>query len=60
MCAINPKYKKRLVLDFYTAHEMTATQFEMAIMAAACEAEIMINNKGNIRVHVKDSNQEAE
>ena len=60
MCAINPKHKKRLVLDFYTSHKMTAAQFEMIVTDKACEAEQLINSYGKIRVHVKFSDQEAE
>lgn len=60
MCAINPLHKKRLLLDFYTSHPMTKDEFDKCIIEYALKEEQRLNTYGNIRVHVKETEQETE
>lgn len=60
MCAINPKRKKRIIFDFYTSIDMPEDIFEQAILFVVTSAEQRINRRGDIRVHVKETKQEAE
>jgi len=59
MCAINPKHKKRLLFDFYTSIEMPEGKFEDDVLKWALEQEQLLNKYGIIRVHVKETTQEA-
>lgn len=60
MCAINPRFKKRMIFDFYTSHpDMTETEFKTAIIGWCLDMEINMNNYGAIRCHVKETEQEA-
>ncbi len=60
MCAINPLHKKRLLLDLYTSHKMTQEEFEAHVLEWALKQEQTINTFGNIRVHVKETEQQAD
>ena len=62
MCAINPKHKKRMILDFYTSHpQMTRKKFEEYVYKWSLKTEQTINTLSpSIRVHVKETEQEAE
>lgn len=61
MCAINPTYKKRFVIDTYTANpNTTQEEFEQAAIHMLLQAEIKLNKSGVIRFHLKEVNQEAD
>ena len=60
MCAINPRFKKRIIFDFYTSHDMTEEQFINHCLHYCLQSEQTINKYGNIRVHVKETEDEAE
>lgn len=60
MCAINPLHKKRLIFDFYTSHPMTKEAFDKSLLELALREEQRLNAFGKIRVHVKETKQEAE
>ncbi len=60
MCAINPLYKKRLIFDFYTSHPMIKEDFDKFVMEWALKQEQNANKYGNIRLHVKETEQEAD
>lgn len=60
MCAINPTHKKRINFDFYTSHPLTKEQFEAAIIEWSLKMEQTLNQYGTIRVHVKESKEEAD
>ena len=61
MCAINPRFKKRIIFDFYTASPKgTEEDFINAVLEYSLQTEQTINKYGDIRVHVKESKEEAE
>lgn len=64
MCAINPKHKKRIIFNFYTSDpNMTKEEFDHLVIKHCLETEIDMNSgnyQGNFRVHVKETDQEAE
>lgn len=60
MCAINPLHKKRIIFDFYTSHQMTKEAFETGIASYVLQEEQRLNTFGDIRVHVKETEQEAD
>ena len=61
MCAINPKHKKRVLFDFYTAHPtMTAEDFDRAVLEWVLDMEMSFNKFADIRLHVKETKQEAD
>lgn len=60
MCAINPLHKKRIIFDFYTSHPMTKEQFEKLLIEWSLREEQRLNAFGKIRVHVKETDQQAE
>ena len=60
MCAINPIHKKRINFDFYTSHPVEKEKFEAAVIEWCLKMEQTLNQYGTIRVHVKETEQEAE
>jgi hypothetical protein len=62
MCAINPKHKKRFILDCYTSDpELTAKEFLELAISEAVETEVKMNSANpHLRWHVKESNEEAD
>jgi hypothetical protein len=60
MCAINPLHKKRIIFDFYTSHQMTKENFDKFILEWSLSTEQILNTFGNIRVHVKETEEEAD
>lgn len=60
MCAINPLHKKRIIFDFYTSHPMSKATFDEAVAIVSLTAEQQINSHGTLRVHIKETEQEAE
>ena len=61
MCAINPKHRKRIIFDFYTSDpQMTKEAFDKGTLEWASEAEWNLNAHGAYRVHVKETEQEAD
>lgn len=61
MCAINPRFKKRLILDVYTAHPtMTEEEFELLVLDQSLMAEELLNKNFKLRWHLKESKEEAE
>jgi hypothetical protein len=61
MCAINPLHKKRVLFDFYTAHlTMTKEDFDKAVIEWCLDMEIGFNRFADIRLHVKETKDEAE
>lgn len=60
MCAINPLHKKRIIFDFYTSHLMTKDEFDKHIIEWSLVSEQTLNKYGEIRVHVKETEQEAD
>lgn len=43
MCAINPKHKKRLILDVYTTMDITAEAFHERVMRLSFLMETELN-----------------
>lgn len=60
MCAINPLRKKRIIFDFYTSHPMTKRSFDKSIIEWSLREEQRLNAFGKIRVHVKETKQQAD
>lgn len=61
MCAINPVHKKRIILDFYTSDATkTKESFEERIISICLRFEQQVNAKTKLRLHVKETNQEAD
>ena len=60
MCAINPLHKKRIIFDFYTSHQMTKEKFDDFVLAWSLQQEQLCNEYGHIRLHIKETDQEAE
>jgi hypothetical protein len=62
MCAINPKHKKRFILDCYTSDpELTAKEFVELAMNEAVNTEVQMNtNNPHLRWHLKETDQEAD
>ncbi len=61
MCAINPRFKKRIVLDVYTSDpNMSKEEFDQLILEKSFATEVELNSDGRLRWHVKDSTQEAD
>lgn len=61
MCAINPTHKKRLIFDFYTSESgLTEEQFVKNVYEWALKEEQRINTFSKIRVHVRDTDQQAD
>ncbi len=60
MCAINPLHKKRILFDFYTSHPFEKEKFDSAVIEWCLKMEQTLNKYGTIRVHVKETEQEAE
>lgn len=60
MCAINPKHKKRFILDIYTSQEISKEQFDLLVFKAGVAMKIKLHKKGNLRWHVKELKEEAD
>jgi hypothetical protein len=61
MCAINPRFKKRFLLDVYTSNpKMTKEDFEGLVIAHAVDIEQQLNSTPVLRWHIKETDQEAE
>ena len=61
MCAINPKHKKRFIVDVYTSQDMTKEMFEGSVRHIMLDQELSLNSiYGQFRFHVKETEQEAE
>lgn len=60
MCAINPKHKKRLVLDVYTSLDISKEVFEKLVFEQSLQAEIDLNKSHILRWHLKETKQEAD
>lgn len=60
MCAIKPLHKKRIIFDFYTSHPMTKESFDKAILQWSLREEQRLNAFGKFRVHIKETEQEAD
>lgn len=60
MCAINPLHKKRIIFDFYTSYPMTKEQFDYSLIKWCLREEQRLNAFGKIRVHIKETEQEAD
>ena len=44
-----------MVFDFYTSMDMSKEEFEKIVITACLRAEQIMNARGNIRVHVKET-----
>lgn len=61
MCAINPTHKKRLILDVYTSDtRMSNEKFMEEVAIEATLTELELNNRSNLRWHLKETEQEAD
>lgn len=62
MCAINPKHKKRFLLDVYTSLDITEEDFLNIVTLGALAAELTLNSKSatKLRWHIKETDQEAD
>lgn len=61
MSAIDPKHKKRFVIDVYTSAEMTKQKFEDYATSVLVCKELELNSvHPKLRWHLKTSNQEAD
>jgi len=60
MCAINPVHKKRMILDVYTAHQISKAEFEDLVCNAVLLMECKLNSDMRLRWHVKETEQEAD
>ena len=60
MCAINPVHKKRIIFDFYTSEKIPWKKFKARVLDIALATELDINTNTRLRVHVKETGQEAD
>lgn len=62
MCAINPKHKKRFIIDVYTSHPtMDVREFEGTTCQALLDTELRLNTEfPQLRFHLKESTEQAE
>jgi hypothetical protein len=60
MCAINPAHKKRFILDVYTSGDMSKEDFQDRAIGRALIAEIRLNERADLRWHVKETDQQAD
>lgn len=61
MCAINPTHKKRLLLDVYTSDTgITEADFVAKVLGRSITVEKQLNSAGDLRWHLKETDQEAE
>ena len=62
MCAINPTYKKRFIIDVYTSlKDITEEQFKDEIIDILLSKELELNETfSKFRFHLKDSDEQAE
>lgn len=60
MCAIKPLHKKRIIFDFYTVVPMTEKAFNELILEWSLREELYLNGNSPLRVHVKETEQEAD
>ncbi len=62
MCAINPTYKKRFIIDVYTsAKRMTREEFEDLALSSLTCVELQLNSVWpHLRFHLKETTQEAD
>lgn len=61
MCAINPTQKKRIIFDFYTSDKtISKKDFDISVITWSLAEEQRLNSFGKIRVHIKETNQEAD
>ena len=56
MCAINPAHHTRFVLDVYTSHNMTESEFEELSYGTITGIEVMLNEHGKLRWHFSEEN----
>lgn len=66
MCAINPKFKKRIIIDVYVSEPIckakgieTKEQFEDMVLRQMLDVELDLNGTTCLRWHVKETEQEA-
>jgi hypothetical protein len=61
MCAINPAYKKRLILDVYTSQSgISEEEFVNDVLSKALTMECQLNATTKLRWHVKESKEQAD
>lgn len=61
MCAINPKHKKRFIIDVYTSRDVSREFFEQEAIDKLLKAEIDLNSSTYIlRFHIKESTETGE
>lgn len=62
MCAINPAFKKRIILDIYTSDKrFTQKEFDDYALSISLSEELRLNELfPRLRFHVKETNQEAD
>lgn len=61
MCAINPTHKIRLIFDVYTADpDILYPDFLQLVLGQAIKMENDANQRGNLRWHVKETDQPAD
>lgn len=61
MCAINPTHKKRFILDVYTSDpEITEVDFLNKVIVRALRAEQTLNERTDLRWHIKETDQQAD
>jgi hypothetical protein len=54
MCAINPKHKRKFIINVYTSHEMTQEEFSKLVYNKLLVTEISLNKDGRLRWHVEE------
>lgn len=57
MCAINPKHKKRLILDVYTTMDITAEAFHERVMRLSFLMETELNKDASLRWHLNEEKE---
>lgn len=60
MCAINPTHKKRLILDVYTSQDVSEHDFLNKVWDRALKVEQALNEKADLRWHLKETTQKAD
>lgn len=60
MCAINPVWKKRLILDVYTSEKIPIQEFDDLVLEKALNIEIVLNEDARLRWHLKESKENAD
>lgn len=60
MCAIDPKHKKRFILDVFTSQDVSKEDFDAITRTVALETEIQLNASGKLRWHLHEEPEKVD